>query len=368
VTTPNPSALQDLISGSEINLNFGIYFYSSPGIIVPPVTPPTKPGTPIVPISAPVAGAALMFVAPIVFGLGLLNLLLAVASSDWLPLLRFLLDIFTEPLLLLFGKKRKPWGRVINSLTNRPLDLAFVRLYDLSGKLVRTTVTDRTGRFRFVMPAGSYLLKSTKTLYNFPSKLLSAIPFLEKSRYYFGGTINITEKEPAFVKDIPLDPIEHNRQAKDLVKLRLRMVIHLSVALFGVVVAIVNLVLSFSVFTCVFLGLHLIMLAIFFRLAYSKAPKSWGHVYDQDSGLPVKGAIIRIYDQRFGRLLDMRVANRKGEYGFLVGPSAYHLTVEAAGYTFPGNKAKDNKDYLGGAILVNTEQPQIVFNIPMKKI
>ena len=41
---------------------------------------------------------------------------------------------------------------------------------------------------------------------------------------------------------------------------------------------------------------------------------------------------MRLYDQKYRRLLESRLTNSKGQYGFLVGKNVYLITIEAKGY------------------------------------
>jgi parallel beta-helix repeat protein len=313
------------------------------------------------------AGVANSLVAIAVAVLGIINVLLAAGSS--LPvLLRLLLDLFTEPFLALFGSKKLPWGRLFDSLTNVPIDLGIVRLYDAnSNRLLATAVTDRTGRFKFLPKPGRYIAKVTKSHYIFPSSLLTAAPSYQKPNYYFGEAFSIDDAHQTFNRDIPLDHEEVKGDSGLILKLRAKQTAHTVFAFSGVTIAIVNMIIILSWLTFGLLILHLVLLVVFWRLAQPKKPKPWGMVYDQESKQAIKGAVIRIYDQKFGRLLDATISDRNGKFGFLVGASEYYMVVEAKGYIFPGFGKTSSTDYIGGPIRVKEHDEAIRYNIPLRK-
>ncbi len=298
---------------------------------------------------------------------GLLNLLLAVPPTELFAFFRLLFDLFTEPLLRFFGgKRRNAWGRIFDSLTNLPIDLGIVRLYDEAGKLVATSVTDKTGRFKFVPDAGNYTVKAVKAQFVFPSQLLQEAPAYEKARLYFGEKFAIDNVRQSFDRDVPLDHVEQKGDRKVLMRLRAKKILHNVVAFTGITIALVNMIIYLSWITIAAFVLHCILLAIFWRLTQPAKAKPWGVVYDEASKKPLAGALVRIYDQRFGRLLSTAIADRNGRYGFLVGPGAYYVMAEAAGYSFPGT-TKGGKNYTGGVILVREKEPVVDYNIPLHK-
>jgi hypothetical protein len=55
-------------------------------------------------------------------------------------------------------------------------------------------------------------------------------------------------------------------------------------------------------------------------------------VYDKETKEPLKQAVVRIFDLRFKKLLEVQVTDRKGRYAFLVGDNQYQLLSEKPGY------------------------------------
>ena len=380
-TANNPTDKEVLATDSQtITVNFGLVTTS---VTPPPPKPQTKPDhTPPPVIIKIISGATTTHLGGVLTsnanvanttaataaaGVGLVNLLLATPGAAWPAFLRLLADLFSEPLLALFGSKKLPWGRLFNAVTKRPIDLGLVRLYDSRTRtLVGTAVTDATGRFKFLPKPGVYTAKATKANFAFPSTLLAAAPTYEKKNFYFGDSIRIDDQNQAFTKDIPLDPPEASKDIKDIIKLRAKETLHTVIAFSGIAVSIVNVVLVTTPLTIGLLLLHAVLLIIFWRLALPAKPKPWGRVYDVETKKPVKGAVVRIYDQRFGRLLDTAISDRNGRYGFLVGAADYSLTVEAKDYQAAKEK-KNSNDYVGGPIHVAHEKAAVSADLPLIK-
>lgn len=300
-------------------------------------------------------------------GLAIVNFLLA-AGSSFPMLLRLLLDLFTEPLMALFGSKKQPWGKVFDSITNLPIDLGIVRLYDANTmKLTATAVTDRTGRFKFFPKKGFYVAKADKLGYVFPSSLLKSAPTYQKPNYYFGEKFTISDMDQTFNRDIPIDRDNAEDGEKVLLKLRSKQALHTVFAYSGIVISIVNMIILLSWLTFGFFVLHVLLFLFFWRITRPRKPKAWGIVYDEETKKPISGAIVRIFDQRFGRLLDAAISNRNGKFGFLIGPSTYYLSIEAKGYIFPGTRKSSHKDYIGGSIEIKDANQVISYDIPLKK-
>jgi parallel beta-helix repeat protein len=387
-THNNPTEVLALATdGQTITEDFGVT--ALPGTVVVPPTGTTKtppPGggglnsitkfisganTSSLGLIAPKTGAAATnsLVALAAVSLGLINLLAAVPVSAWPVAARLLLDGFTEPLLALFGTKKLPWGRLYDALSKKPVDLGLVRLYDAKSRiLLGTAVTDRTGRFKFLPKPGLYTAKASKSGYSFPSSLLSAAPTYEKQNLYFGDQFKIDDMNQTFTKDIPLDPPQAAGDNKTIFKLRAKQTAHNVFAFGGITISVVNMILLFSLVTAGLFVLHLVLLLFFWRFAKPAKPKSWGTIYDQENKKPIAGAIVRIYDQKFGRLLDTAISDRNGKFGFLVGASSYYLTAEAKGFLFPGTAKSTKRDYIGGVVTVGEKDKSVAYDIPLKKM
>jgi hypothetical protein len=271
-------------------------------------------------------------------------ILITVAAVNTLPaviilsfyLLPYLHLIFLEPLLLLFGKKRKKWGVVYNSLTKLPVDLALVRLYSKkTNQLVQTRVTDRQGRYIIIAKdPGKYYLSVTKPGFVSPSSYLRGET--QDTKYidlYHGEVINVTEKDAVLTANIPLDPAEKKVLAfAEVIRSFLLKNIRIIVSYAGMILALIVVLIIPNVITIGCLILHIIFFLGFRRFIMPAKPKSWGIVYDAKTKEPLGSSVIRIFDLKFNKLLETQVTDSKGRYSFLVGKNQYQMLAEKPGY------------------------------------
>ncbi len=101
--------------------------------------------------------------------------------------------------LVILNQQPFPWGTVFNSSTKEPLELVVVRLHRAdSDRIVETKVTDRRGRFGFIVPEGEYYITVTKSDYTFPAR--------QPGGDYQGGKFSIKSIEEGFIKlNVPMD-------------------------------------------------------------------------------------------------------------------------------------------------------------------
>ena len=261
----------------------------------------------------------------------------AVAASatatipSFLPFLQYL---FTQPLLLATRRKRKSWGTVYNAVSKLPMDLAIVRLYDSTdGRLVQTRVTDKYGRFVFLPPPGSYRIEVVKPNYQFPSLTLKdRSADVQYASLYHGETVTISAPGTMLAPNIPLDPNIKEETPKAIIRnTRLRranlMLGALSIGTSGAAFLIIPRPLALIPIIA-----HITLYGVFKHLAIGKKPKNLRRVKDADTRSPLAGAIARIFDTQFNKLLETQVTDRSGRYGFLAGPNEYYVAVEKPGY------------------------------------
>jgi len=263
--------------------------------------------------------------------LGILNLGTAISIANLLPLLY---GLFTQPLLLLGRKKRKQWGVVYNSLSKMPVDLAVVRLvHAQTGKVIRTRVTDREGRFVFVADPGIYRIEVKKPGFIFPTVHLRE----EKEDFqyldiYHGEIIQVKEKARPITVNVPLDQIAAAEKPKGLVIRSYLRKAQPWIAAFSLFMAIGLFIVYPSWLMAGYLALQIILYAIFWKLARPRKAKGWGIVYDSNTKTPIHHAIVRIFDSKYNKLLETQVTDTQGKYSFLVGNNLYYATYEKPGY------------------------------------
>ncbi|MBI4143053.1 hypothetical protein HY480_04220 [Candidatus Uhrbacteria bacterium] len=293
-------------------------------------------------------------VAPAVIAITAVSAGAAVAGAgvNATMLLRYLAAFFTEPFLLLFRKRRKPWGTVYHALAKRPVDLAIIRLVDAAtGRVTASRVTDREGRFTFFPDAGTYRITVTHPQYVFPSRYLKGkredVAFAD---LYHGESLDIADARASVTVNLPIDPKAEPRDGDMLLRRRVRVRVQTVIAYVGPVLALVSAALSPTPLLIGFVVVHGGLLFLFHRFALARRPKSFGVVRDAATKRPIANAIVRLFDTEYHKLLEAQVTNRRGQYGFLVGPNRFVVRVERQGYAV-GESATIDRTKSGGAIV-----------------
>jgi chitodextrinase len=316
-------------------------------------------------------------------------------AFDLVPLLQYL---FTSPALFFWRRKRKTFGVVYNAYSKIPLDLAIVRLYRVSDTariqdhdrtqkglttpaiqsgsyrveepktgLIRTKVTDKQGRFHFLIQPGTYRLVVTKAGFVFPSQYL----LLKKEEeafldVYHGEAIHVTAQDAVITPNIPLDPVvnEHRHEPGRIIWMRRFRRAQQWTAIAGNILAMGVLLVQPSFLTLALSGIQIIVYLLIRRLVSPRKPKSWGIVYDKDTGRPLKNAVVRIFEPRYHKLLETSVTDGVGRYTFLLGPSSYESRYEKTGYKtveikpIDFTKQKETVELATDVGLSSEEQPQ----------
>lgn len=262
-------------------------------------------------------------------------------SFDLLPFLQY---FFTAPILFFWRRKRKGYGVVYNAIGKTPIDLAVVRLYALrndeeatpgSGRLLQSRVTDKGGRFFFLVPPGRYRLSATKVGFEFPSAYLQGErtdgTYLD---VYHAEAIEVQTRDVIITANIPMDPSQaaaFHAPAAVAWRARLRVLQH-SVAALGLVTAVVFAVIRPTVFSLGMIAIQMALYVLVRRLAKPFKPVSWGIVYARDTGRPLARAVARIFEPKYNKLLETQVTDSKGRYAFLLGPNEYFAVFQKEGF------------------------------------
>jgi len=247
--------------------------------------------------------------------------------------LTYLQFLFTQPLLLLTKKRRRGWGIVYDAASKKPVDLAVVRVYNAeTKKLVRTKVTDKAGRYEFILNPGKYYVEVQKKDYKFPCKLLNNVQKDGQfEAVYYGETIEVRERD-AIAMPIAMDPVKMVQKGEKVLKLYWFKRMQTLLTLIAPVAAIISFIINPSLkFALLIIG-QIVLYLLFNRLAKGDKPKSWGLVRDVENKKTLSRTIVRVFETRFNKLLETQVTDSKGRYAFLVGNQEYYVTAEKPGY------------------------------------
>ena len=272
-------------------------------------------------------------VAPAAVGIAAAN-----TAAATLPIgaagLQYLLSFLVQPFALLSRRRYKNWGTVYNSLSKMPEDLVIVRLRDaVTGKILKSAVTDARGTFSFLVRRGHYRLEAVKVGFVFPSASLAGLPTDGPyGNLYFGAAVEADTDGLLLTPNIPLDPTE--REASDTVVMRRKRWrgLQRTLAVVGPLLGGISMVISPTLPVVLMFAFQVVVLMFFRRLAFTPEPKTWGTVYDEATKRAVPKAVVRIFESRFNKLLETQVTDAQGRYHFRVGANKYYLTVNKPGY------------------------------------
>lgn len=258
----------------------------------------------------------------------------ATAAAPLFSLGTLLRGLITQPLLLLGRRKRKRWGVVYHAFLKLPIDLAIVRLVDAAlGRVVQSRVTDREGRFAFIVAPGRYRIEVSKPGFTFPSEALKGkredIDFAD---LYHGEEVEAKEAGTSLTPNVPLDPIEKSETPREIIRKKALGVLRFAASVSAVVISGISLAITPGALTGIMFVIQILLFEFFRRVARGAKPKGWGIIYDAATSRPLRHAFARIFDTQFNKLLDTKVTDASGRYAFLVGRNNFRITVDHEGY------------------------------------
>lgn len=292
-------------------------------------------------------------------------------ALNWYHYLNHLISALLTALGL--RKRRKPWGVVYNAITKDPIDLAIVRLFDKKqNKLIETQVTDKNGRFSFLVAPGDYTIDVKKPPLAFPSNLITSLVDGEYANIYRGASFTITRPDESIALSIPIDPpAPEKKQTMNLWEvLKSLSTRYARFTLFA------NLVISalLAIYTPEPLNIVLLVatyvFALFQLMIMHRLEKPWGIVFDALTLQPIPLVAIGIFDANSKKLLRQRLTDYVGRFNFLAPAGEYILTASKDHYGFPvavQPKTKKYKNlYSGGNVKIAKNKAIVRINIPME--
>jgi hypothetical protein len=241
--------------------------------------------------------------------------------------------LFTQPFALINRRRRKQWGMVYNAITKIPIDLAVVRLVEVTqNRVMQSKVTDRAGRYQFFAEPGRYKIEVSKNDFNFPPTYLQGKKEDGNIADLYVGTEIIIEKAGPISFNIPLDPIGVQKTTKQVLKEAAKKHVAELLSVVGLLVTGISFVVTPTPVVGAFLVAHVGSFFLFRRLSIGKRPTGWGIVLDASDREPLERAVVRIFDTQYSKLLETQVTDNKGRYGFLVGKNQYYVMAEHPGH------------------------------------
>lgn len=290
----------------------------------------------------------------------------------YLPYFPVLIYHFITYFFGLIGKRKQEdrlYGQVYNAITKEPLSLAILRVYEKeSNKLVSTYVTDKQGRYDFLLEKGVYRVEVKKPQFVFPSKIVTSSIDGVYANVYSEEKGIISNGELLSLPDIPVDPINNERLfslsgifKKFWVMLqRMGHVFVLPGLCIGSVIASVTLYVSpESPVNWLITVLYVLFFVLQLRLR-EKIVKAWGIVYELATSAPLPLTTIQLIDPKYGKVIMSRLTDYQGRFAFLPDPGDYIVKASKEGYQQPEEHLKQ--------ISVQKEGQRIQGDIPMKML
>jgi 5-hydroxyisourate hydrolase-like protein (transthyretin family) len=198
--------------------------------------------------------------------------------------------------------------------------------------MVHTKVTDTHGRYNFLVKPGQYTLELAKAGYVFPTEYLRG----KTEDIAYLDLLTVPEFQTAsdvlLARNIPADPSKKERAPWRVTFERIKRLVQHLVALSGPLVSVYVCYIQPTAFNFA-LAVVMFALYVFFGLFTKKRrPKTTAAITDAATGRPIAGAYVRIFDDKFNKLLETQITDRKGRYAFLVGRSRYYVTASKPGY------------------------------------
>ncbi len=124
----------------------------------------------------------------------------------WLTLVSLMQGLLTS---LGLRKRRRFWGTVYDAVNKQGIDPAIVELVDAKTMLVvEKSITDLFGRFGFLDRPGTYMIRSSKTHYKFPSEIVKGYVDGAFNNVYHGEEFEVLDVKDVIAPNIPMDPVE----------------------------------------------------------------------------------------------------------------------------------------------------------------
>lgn len=218
-------------------------------------------------------------------------------------------------------RRRKPWGRIYNDHTKKPISGVSVKLLEPEfQKLKDTQYTDKDGRFGFLIASGAYYMIISKRGF----KELKTDLITIKA----GEELNL---EIALVSET--ETVSREKLFQTILKKVLKFIEKFNpwILAAGTIISVIVAIIVPTTFNFIIIGAYTIMDILKYLLA-KKVLKSFGQVLNKNTKQPLELAVIRIFDANKNWLLNSQVTDESGKFKFLVTDGEYYVTCAKNGY------------------------------------
>lgn len=116
---------------------------------------------------------------------------------------------------------------------------------------------------------------------------------------------------------------------------------------------------------------------IIFAIPFRRKRRPYGVVYDSETKQPLDPVYVTVYDAETNKIIDTKITDINGRYGFLLPVGTYKMSAQKTHYQFPSQKnAHAQSDgvyddlYFGDVFSITNENSNmaVTLNIPMDKL
>ena len=232
-----------------------------------------------------------------------------------------------------------------NSRTKQPLPFTKIHLIGPDARVLETRITDRDGRYGFLINAAGIHSSATISLrlfpvregFTFPSqKITGASDTVLYDHIYHGSMIEVHTRELVRF-DIPMDPVDNGMvdSVTRMPRIHLHNVITtLSHVMFWI--ALVALPLN-AIFHPTMLNIVMLVVFILLNLVIvigDLQQRPYGLVLDRRGGLPVPYSLITLQDPQ-GQRRGFTVSDEHGRYFLLSEKGSFTITTHTPAHISP---------------------------------
>ncbi|OGF33524.1 hypothetical protein A2478_02475 [Candidatus Falkowbacteria bacterium RIFOXYC2_FULL_36_12] len=262
--------------------------------------------------------------APIITGIAVVNIPFVAGGMQTLIYFQFL---FVQIFLLFRKKKGADFGKVYDSFTGRPIDLAVLRLFHrVKNKVVSTFVTGKHGKYLFLPEIGKYIVEVRRDGFSFPSNLVR-----KNSKEYFGGEFEIKTDVDVVGKDVPLDPEIKDVSVRKWNWKNRKYRFATGVAFLAPLYSVGSLIFVQKWWLVALLFVNLAMFFLYWRLGKKKKEPKFGVVRDRN-GKVIKNVIVSLFEKKYNKRLAYAVTDSFGRYFFPAVAGEYLVVAEKKNY------------------------------------